>query len=369
MGVQDAELVHAGWDSVEIAFVSDPASAVRVAVGDREVVSTGTYHVVRVDGLEPSHEYPLRVEGAEPSEQLPSAVRTLARPRGALLARVAVVNDVHFGETVCGELGPEHDVQPVFRVEPGDAPYPEIMNAAVVADIARLGPDAVVANGDLTDHGAEADYARFLEVYRGAVGDRLHHVGGNHDVLGPGTFASAPAPYRVTLDGVVLAVADTTVAGEAGGRLTGETAEFLVALADAAPHVLVFGHHPTYDPHWDDGRERPFNLARDDTRRLVELLDHRSAALAGYFSGHTHRNLVRHTPDRGVPLVEVAAVKEYPGAWAELTVFEGGYTYVVHRVGEPAAMAWAEKTSHMIFGMHRAYARGTLADRCFSRPW
>jgi hypothetical protein len=32
-------------------------------------------------------------------------------------------------------------------------------------------------------------------------------------------------------------------------------------------------------------------------------------------------------------------------------------------------MEWAEKTSHMVFGLHRAYARGSLADRGFVLTW
>ena len=32
-------------------------------------------------------------------------------------------------------------------------------------------------------------------------------------------------------------------------------------------------------------------------------------------------------------MVEVACVKDYPGAWAEYRVYDGGYTQIVRRIG------------------------------------
>ena len=68
----------------------------------------------------------------------------------------------------------------------------------------------------------------------------------------------------------------------------------------------------------------------------------------------------------GVPIVEIACVKDYPGAWAEYRVYEGGYTQVTRRVASPDAMAWTEKTRAMFAGLYRDYALGHLRDRCFT---
>src|SRR6185437_11909598 len=81
--------------------------------------------VRRHDGLDPDTGYEL--EG--------TAFRTLPRPPGALLCRVATVNDLHFGEIEAGHLA-ELPVGPVLRSEPGEGPYPEVMNAAAAAEIA-----------------------------------------------------------------------------------------------------------------------------------------------------------------------------------------------------------------------------------------
>ena len=96
----------------------------------------------------------------------------------------------------------------------------------------------------------------------------------------------------------------------------------------------------------------------------------RREAIAGYFAGHTHRNRIRHFPQaRNVPIVEVACVKDYPGAWAEYRVHEGGILQIVHRMSSPEALAWSEQCRSLYsdFGLDYAqYAMGSLADRCFA---
>ena len=59
------------------------------------------------------------------------AFRTLPR-LGERLATVATVNDVHFGETVCGIMDGIPD-GPFFSVEDGAEPYPELMNRGAIA--------------------------------------------------------------------------------------------------------------------------------------------------------------------------------------------------------------------------------------------
>ena len=89
-------------------------------------------------------------------------------------------------------------------------------------------------------------------------------------------------------------------------------------------------------------------------------------SIIGWFAGHTHRNRVRHfDATGGVPWVEVACVKDFPGAWAEYRIFEGGVLQVFRRITEPAALAWTEKTRGMFGGIYPEYAFGQMADRCF----
>ncbi|MCU1461613.1 MAG: hypothetical protein JWO37_1688 [Acidimicrobiales bacterium] len=328
-----------------------------------ELTSVADDGAVFHDGLKVLH----RDELAPDTEHTCDGVtfRTLARPPGARLATIATVNDVHFGETECGvieglELGP------VFSVEPGAMPYPEVMNRAAVAEIAALGADAVVVKGDLTRDGTDDEYAAFLDCYR-ALGDALHHVRGNHDAYRGQTYAS-DAPFSVELDGVRLAVLDTVRPFHENGQVRADQLAWLDDYASARDDrpILVFGHHHVWAPGSKSREATYFGINPDDSERLVELVARRPAVV-GYFAGHTHRNRVRRFAATGdVPWVEVACVKDFPGAWAEYRVFEGGILQVFHRISTPDALAWTELTRHMFAGTYEAYAMGTLADRSFA---
>jgi predicted phosphodiesterase len=329
-------------------------------VADDEVVFHDDLTVRRHQGLAPDTTYEL--EGRP--------VRTLPRPGGELLARFGTVNDVHFGEVECGRLDGLHDLGPVHRSEPGAEPYPTLMNRCAVDEMAAAGLDAVLVKGDLTAEGTRDEYKQFLAVYEPAFGDRLHHVRGNHDAYHGETFADE-APFAVELPGVTLAVLDTAVPHREAGAVGAESLAWLDQLAadagtgpDARP-VLVFGHHHVWSP---DSRDRPegyFGINPDDSERLVALVARRPSIL-GYFAGHTHRNRVRRISSTGdVPWVEVAAVKDFPGAWAEYRVYEGGILQVFRRISAPEALAWSQKTRDMFGGLYEGYAFGDLADRCF----
>ncbi|HYX43954.1 MAG TPA: metallophosphoesterase [Acidimicrobiales bacterium] len=306
--------------------------------------------VVRVDDLEPDTDYEL--EGV--------ALRTLPRPPGERLATVATVNDLHFGETVCGLMAGV-DLGPPVRAEPGEPPYPETMNRAAAAEIAACGPDAVVAKGDLTTAATAEEFAAFVDCYGSVFGERLHWVRGNHDARHGGAV-DGRAVSEVTLPGVVLALLDTAVPGRAGGALSEDQLEWLDELGKRADRpVLVLGHHPLADAARDS-----FGLAPQDSEGLVAVVARRPA-VAGYFAGHTHRNRVRRLPATGdVPWAEVSSTKDFPGGWAEYRVFEGGVLQVFHRISTPEALAWSERTRVMFGGLYPAYSFGALEERCFA---
>jgi predicted phosphodiesterase len=326
-------------------------------VADDEAVAFDGAHVLRYDGLAPGTDY--RFDGLE--------FRTLDRPAGELLCRVATVNDIHFGETECGVLE-GFEMGPVLTSEPGEPPYPEVMNRGAVEEIAAIDPAAVVAKGDLTAHGTREEYDMFLAVYGSAFGARLHHVRGNHDGYAGETYA-ADAPVLVKLPGVWLAVIDTVIPMHTPGQVTAEQIEWLDGVAvDAAAErvpVLVFGHHHPWSPESKSREPGYFGINPDDSERLIDVVARRRS-IGGYFAGHTHRNRVRRFRATGdVPWVEVACVKDFPGAWAEYRVFEGGVLQVHRRIATPDALAWTEKTRAMFGGVYPDYAFGRLDDRCF----
>ncbi len=283
---------------------------------------------------------------------------------GALVARVGTVNDVHFGETECGVIS-GMDLGPVLSVPDGAEPYPELMNRCAIAEMRRADLDAVVVKGDLTCNGTDDEYRTFLAFYEDAFEERLHHVRGNHDSYHGGTFA-ARDPFVVDVPGVRLAVLDTARDALTSGRVSDHQLTWLRDLAtEGDTPILLFGHHHVWSP---DSRERPesyFGIHPDDSERLVEVVAaHRT--IVGYFAGHTHRNRVRRvSATSDVPWAEVACVKDFPGVWAEYRIFERGITQIVHRISDPEALAWTERTRAMYGGTYDQYAFGELSDRCF----
>jgi 3',5'-cyclic-AMP phosphodiesterase len=325
-------------------------------VADDEAVVHDGSTVRAYDGLAPDTDH--EIDGF--------AFHTLPQ-LGERLATFATVNDVHFGETICGIIE-GLDLGPVFSSEPGEDPYPEVMNRGAIAEMRALDPDVVIVKGDLTAKGTQEEYAAFLAAYEPAFGDRLVHVRGNHDGYYGETYAAEPT-QRVDLPGVTLAVIDTTDPLKTPGRVTADQLEWLDDLGATADRpVLLFGHHHVWSP---DSRERPdsyFGIMPDPSEALVEVVA-RHPRILGYFAGHTHRNRVRRiaaTGDR--PWVEVACVKDYPGTWAEYRVFEGGILQVHRRISTPEALAWTEQTRHMYADTYADYALGALTDRCFVMP-
>jgi predicted phosphodiesterase len=311
--------------------------------------------VRRIEGLEPDTEH--EIDGF--------AFRTLPEP-GALLSTFATVNDVHFGEEVCGLISGS-DTGPVFRSLPGEAPYPDTMNESAVAEILELDPDAVVVKGDLTNAGTDAEVDRFLEVY-GPLADRMTWVRGNHESYN-GLQRGAVPVQEVVLPGAHLVVLDTSVEGSESGHVTAEQLERLDAVAaDADRPVVVLGHHHPWNPSAEERPDHYFGINPDASEALVDVVARRPSIVA-YLAGHTHRNRVRHFEATGsVPWVEVACVKDYPGAWAEYRVHEGGILQVFHRISTPEALDWTERTRQMFAGLYGSYAFGALDDRCFTIP-
>ncbi|MEP6623369.1 MAG: metallophosphoesterase [Acidimicrobiia bacterium] len=368
-GIDVAEVVAVGTDFATVYFASAPGRTVVTRLGAREISSDGPHHLVTFAGLEAATDFDLEIEGQTGStEQLPATVRTLDRPPGARLATFATVNDVHFGETVCGMIHavPESELGPWVRARPGEDPYPITMNRAAVVEIEALGPAVVLAKGDLTCVGSEEEYAAFLDTY-GRFGDALLHVRGNHDAMLDPTLALEGAPYAVEVGNATLAVLDTVRPTEAGGQITRDQLGWLetVARATSGP-VFVFGHHQIWDLR---AKNRPvdyFGVDPDSSEAFAAVVG-RCSNIVGYFAGHTHRNRIRRFAEsRDVPFVEIGAVKEYMGVWAEYQLYEGGYTQLVHRVASAEALDWSERTRYLYGGIYPEYSRWRLDHRCFT---
>ena len=320
------------------------------AVGHKELEIFAHGRVIRYGDLESDTVY----------ERDGLTARTLP-DIGAVLSRVTTVNDVHFGEIECGKVDGSTPAQ--FTVGPGEEPYPEVMNRAVIADMFARQPDRVIVRGDLTSFGTSAEYESFLSFYEPAFGERLVHVRGNHDSYPGERFAAWPVQI-IDVAGLRIVLLDTSRDHFASGFVDDDqVAAVREAVSLSTTPVMVMGHHPLFVPGEDDPR-RFDGVEPSQSRHLLEAM--RESGVVAYSAGHTHRSRRRDVD--GVVIIEVACVKDFPGAWGELVIGERGIAHVVHRASDPAAVAWAEKTRGMFDGWYGDYAAGELSDRCFVLP-
>jgi 3',5'-cyclic-AMP phosphodiesterase len=321
-----------------------------------ERLTDGGARVVRMEGLQPDTGHD--VEG--------TLVRTLPRPSGALRCRFGTVNDVHFGEVECGRID-DQPGGPIRRAEPGDPPYPEVMNGAAGDEMMAADLAAVIVKGDLSVDGRPEEWAAFEACYRSRFGDRLYVVRGNHDSYHDQVDYAGDA--WITLDGVAVALIDTAIPTHTTGSITSDQLDWLDAHAEASNvPVIVMGHHQQWIG--SNRSEDYFGLHPDASDALDEVIERRPSIVA-YTAGHTHRHRVRRMRRSGVPSIEIGCVKDFPGTWAEYRVFEGGILQVVHRISTPEALRWSETCRHLYadFGVdYETYALGSLADRCLLIP-
>jgi 3',5'-cyclic AMP phosphodiesterase CpdA len=336
-------------DAIEITTVAD--DAVVLHLGEQ---------TLRHEDLQPDTDYELHG----------IAAHTLARPNGELLCRFATVNDVHFGETECGRID-DHALGPILRRQPGEFPYPELMNAGAVREIAAVDPMAVIVKGDLSNDGADEEWAAFETCYRSAFGERLHVVRGNHDAHHGQT--SYAGDRWIELTGLAVALLDTTIPSATPGALRPAQIEWLEDHLATAGRALLLGHHQQWVPGGDGVERRSddyFGLHPDSSDALDAVCARHENVIA-YAAGHTHRHRVRRMVASGLPTIEVGCVKDFPGTWAEYRVFEGGVMQVVHRISDPEALQWSNRCRVLYrdFGVdYEQYAMGTLGDRCFNMP-
>jgi hypothetical protein len=324
----------------------------------------------------------------------PGCVTTLVPPPGRLLFTLALTNDLHTGETV-RDLAAT-GLPPGFSPAPELPPYPVVMARAMTRDAAARGADVLLVAGDLTAAGRPVEFTvskavldRFgtlaLSGWLGS-GDYVIARGG-HDRPGTGPeHAGCPAigderhhdclrevydlPHgRLTtteVGGLRLVGLDTTTLARPEGAISDDQFAALAEALAVNPDqpTLVFGHHPVTDQSESTAiGGRSFSLNRADAARLQQLY----AATPGVFlhhSGHTHRNLRTHSPVAPeVEFLEVAAAKEYPGGFALLKVYAGGYMVNFYKSSSDLARQWSQVSSCQYLGLYPAYTLGTTADR------
>lgn len=376
----DTELVGVTESTATLAFAvedeGEPSAALARVTLDGETRAECAHaglRLVRLTGLEPQRDYAIGVEvaGADPAPELPLCARTLAAPDAELAASLATLNDLHFGEERFGGIpGVADDVlEAGYTAEP----YWRFMNHDAIDEINRAGVDAVIVKGDIADRGRADQFA----IARAAF-DRLaspwHAFLGNHDAYGE-AFAEGyrilgqpPAPRAVSVGGWRLVMLDTVAPELDRGHLPAAQLAWLDTELAAHPQpTLLFMHHQAVPPAFANGLINRIGVVPADSARLFAVVAAHEH-VRGVLAGHTHRNRVRRYPEvRGVPFVEVACTKDYPGVWAHYRLYrDGSFRQEMRRTGSRRALGHSQRCGRMFDGRYRAYALGSLADRSFA---
>ena len=351
-------------------------------------------HAAAVGGLRPgaTYRYELVSNGRRfgESTENPGRFRTLESPGGRVLARVAVINDLHVGEACSGTgttLGGQ-SVPPCFSAPK----YAARMVAASVRAIRAVKPDLVIANGDLTDRGRPQEILSALRLLR-ALKVPVLLTRGNHDRVLPGadgcgadgdclrTFGfpgrgvgdhALTTSRRVGRRLQVIGL-DSCDPQSGEGRLDlGGQIEFLdreLALAERrGRRAIVAFHHPVTSAAISTAIPPvTFGVGPEQGGRdcLDVIARHPNVSLV--LHGHTHRNYVSYDEQNldGPPFLENGAVKEYPGGFGLLTLREGGLTRTFHRMTEPFCREWNRTSAEQYHGRHPMYTLGPLSARAF----
>ncbi|KAA5832627.1 metallophosphoesterase [Saccharopolyspora hirsuta] len=189
-------------------------------------------------------------------------------------------------------------------------------------------PDAIVATGDISDHGEPAEYRAFAEV----MADRPPWLAipGNHDH--PATLRAELRQDRcpVLEAGHVRVIGlDVTVPGEDHGFLRDDAAQAAEAAARGAHQVVLALHQPPVLI----GHSYVDAIPLTNPEALVGLLG-RLPRVVAVLSGHVHTPLVSSLA--GVPVLGA------PGVASELAVdpdrrplmFGGAPGMALHRIGD-----------------------------------
>ncbi|MBL1077698.1 metallophosphoesterase [Nocardia sp. 2] len=184
---------------------------------------------------------------------------------------------------------------------------------AFIADLPTR-PDVIVVTGDIADEGEIEEYRQARAALTADIPVLI--LPGNHDdrgnmrtVLYGEEPSYAPINQSHSVNGLTLALLDSSIPGKPEGLLEDETYDFLAELLAAAPAdetVLIGLHHPPVPVH----STVVDHIRLTNPERLADIVagDHR---IAGVITGHVHSGLV--TSFAGKPLIVAPSVSSTIG--------------------------------------------------------
>jgi hypothetical protein len=418
--IHQQELTAVGLDYFEASWVTESPADSTVCVfppqgeGRCERQETAQiYHLVRMRGLQPgaAHTYWLISDGKRAEVQSESPVRglqdadanpghftTLAVPPGRHVVDVALLTDLHVGETCSGQIVGIGGISiPPCTVYPG---YPdgndrhgERMLAGAVAQLRELEPSLVLVLGDLTNNGAYPDmltvktlldeFGLPYEVLRGNHDRPAQGGSGEAENCGPSADCFSTVfrpgneeriqPIAVETHGIRFLMLDANDTDGIGDLTDVAQQEWTEQQLQAHPdqRTFIMSHEPagtysnatTYIPGFGVTAARGGNWLHG----LIAV----SPQISASFAGHTHRNLLGYDDSTGrLPWVEIGANKEYAAGFTMLRIYEGGFVREYHRVDckddDNFCREWTSLSREQMFGSQFPYMLGQLRARAFT---
>ncbi|MEM9253244.1 MAG: metallophosphoesterase [Planctomycetota bacterium] len=314
-----------GTDAVVLTCVTEGREAIRVTATceDRTLVATPVHAPVsvgqgrgyhfRFDGLAPHTTIHARVEDAAGLGH-PLRLTTLDAPPGPRLARIGVVADAHLTA----------DAPNTYRLYEHSH---ELLQGCLDRFV-ELGCDAVVALGDLTDGGTEAQLAEGKAMLD-ATPLPTYAIVGNHEYV-PERFLEAfglEHGYRMLdIGGCRLALLHTHGPTDLAPR--SRQLRWLAAELDREPDrptVILSHYHLTDHAYLSRERSRTVN----NWRSVAELLASRPCVV-GAFAGH--KNIPARTEHGGVTHAVCAQPCQAPCGFDVVDVYAGGMVRQTHEI-------------------------------------
>lgn len=355
--------------ALQLAWGDLPAGEVSAWSGDvRAVVEHGGGPgALDLSHLRPDTDH--RIDVVWEGGRCQLVARTVPRPPGELLCRIATVSDLHLGARRWGASKlmvdrSDHEVPHAYRCA-----------KAAVDEASAWGAELLVVKGDAAHHQVAEHFELVGELLDSIPELPVLLIPGNHEVDAttdeplPAKVGRRGIPYLreaacVDLPGLRVIVGDTTIAGRGLGTLERAAAD-IVELAALATQPFFCGLHHQLQPyrfpiHYPIGVPAPASVA---------FLDALAAANPSGLvsSGHTHRNRTRHHGPLAVG--EVASTRDWPGVWAGYAVHEGGIRQVIRRAAAPEAISWHEYSRRALFGLWGWWSVGPIDQRCFAHRW
>jgi 3',5'-cyclic AMP phosphodiesterase CpdA len=202
--------------------------------------------------------------------------------------------------TLIAHLSDTHVAAPGSPIDVKYATGDALARAVAHANALVPAPEAVLVTGDLTEEGSREEFRRLRGILAGLRAP-VYLIPGNHDTREAlaATFAAeqpwlprggGPVRYTADVGPIRLVALDTTIPGEAGGRVGADQLAWLEARLAEAPDrpTLVLTHHPPFTT----GIAGMDEIGLEDAGALAQVVS-RHPQVERVLSGHLHRPILR----------------------------------------------------------------------------